>query len=93
MKALRAALAVVVARVLWETGGRLFAKLYDLSRSHLEPVKCKRCTPKRWIIGIDRAHTHLHEVHQTEMDAEKEMAKAEQKIMLESMGLIRPSDD
>ena len=38
-------------------------------------------------------HAHLHEVHQTEMDAEKEMAKAEQKIMLESMGLIRPSDD
>ena len=30
MKALRAALAVVVARVLWEAGGRLFAKLYDL---------------------------------------------------------------
>jgi len=93
VKALRAALAVVAARVLWEAGGRIFAKLYGLSRSHLEPVKCTRCTPKRWIIGIDRAHTHLHEVHQTEMDAEKEMAKAEQKIMLESMGLIRPSDD
>ena len=93
MKALRAALAVVAARVLWEAGGRVFAKLHDLSCSHLEPVKCTRCAPHRWIIGIDRAHAHLHEVHQTEMDAEREMARAEHKIMLEGMGLIRPSDD